>query len=56
MAASLASAPLLQKKALPKLPRTQKFSESPLLFDVPGVGDVDQTRRLLLNRFHHGRM
>ena len=56
IAASFASAPELQKNALPpKLRSRQQLGPSTLSFRMPRIGHVNQLGRLLLNRFHNPR-
>ena len=56
IAASFASAPLLQKKHWPpKRPLGERLGEAPLRLDVPGVRDVDQLADLLADRLDHAR-
>ena len=56
IAASFASAPELQKNALPpKLRSRQQLGPASLGFRVPRIRHMNQLGRLLLNRFHHPR-
>ena len=56
IAASLASAPELQKNALPpKLRSESSLGPAALRLGVPGVGHVDQLGHLLLHRLDHAR-